>query len=100
MLSGIYIFSAATATMSAFEANTSSNVRTVPPPHHDVNLDLLVASKSGHAGTVSLLIQNGAWVNVLFDTSPLMEASSEGHSETVPLLLLNASLAYLDPLPA
>ena len=54
---------------------------------------LMIASQNGHTETVSLLLQNGAHVNMQENDgwSSLMIASQNGHTETVSLLLQNGA---------
>ena len=50
---------------------------------------LFMAAKSGHAGTVQLLLSRGATVNQTKDgnVSPLLIAVWQGHVETIKVLL-------------
>ena len=57
------------------------------------NTPLMIASQKGHIQTVSILLQNGAHVNMQNNDGwpPLMIASQNGHSQTVLILLQNGS---------
>ena len=53
----------------------------------------MMASENGHTETVSILLQNGAHVNIQNNDgwTPLMMASQNGHTETVLILLQNGA---------
>ena len=53
----------------------------------------MIASQNGHTEIVSILLQNGANVNMQNNNGnpPLTIASQIGHTETVSILLLNGA---------
>ena len=61
--------------------------------NNEESSSLMFASKNGHTETVSLLLQNGAHVNMQTNKgfSSLIIASQNGHTETVLLLLQNGA---------